>query len=273
MSDLLRLIRAHNLVVAAAGILAGGWIALGRLAPPAALGWAALSGVGLGTVGNVLNDIWDEPGDRANARADRPLASGRLRRGTADVAVVWGTLVGLGSAALVSGTLAGLAALSLVAMAAYSPILKRSGLAGNLTVAMVAGFPLAYGAIAVGNVVPALVPWLLAAWLHFGREVVKDLVDVAGDRVIGRRTLPIVWGDERTRRLARVVLWCFVPVSLILPAMTGFGPRYYLLAPLAEVPVIVAALMLSRGGTDQAIRQLKYAMPLGVAALVLGRLG
>src|SRR4029077_12404751 len=141
--------------------------------PPAPLAWAALSGVGLGAVGNVLNDIWDEPGDRTNARGDRPLASGRVRRGTADLLVLWGVLVGLGSAALVSGTVFGLAVVALFLMAAYSPVLKRSGLPGNLTVAAVAGFPLAYGALAVGRGAAGLVPWALAAWLHFGRELVK----------------------------------------------------------------------------------------------------
>src|SRR4029077_19521149 len=143
---------------------------------------------------------------------------------------------------LVSGTLFGLAVVALVLMAAYSPVLKRSGLAGNVTVAVVAGSPLAYGALAAGDVIPGLVPWLLAAWLHLGREVAKDLVDVAGDRVLGRRTLPVVWGDARTRRLALVVLWSFVPVSLVLPVLTDVRATYYLLAPLAEVPVIAPPL-------------------------------
>src|SRR4029077_1912425 len=174
---------------------------------------------------------------------------------------------------LVSGTLFGLAVVALVLMAAYSPVLKRSGLAGNVTVAVVAGFPLAYGALAAGDVIPGLVPWLLAAWLHLGREVAKDLVDVEGGRVIRRRTLPIVWGDGRRRGIARVVLWSFVPVSLVLPVVTDFRATYYLLAPLAEVPVIAAAVGLQRGMTDQSIARLKYAMPVGVAALVLGRLG
>ena len=271
MADLLRLVRGHNLVVAGAGVLAGGWIALGRVAFPPGLGWAALSGVGLGMAGNVLNDIWDESGDRRNARADRPLASGRVGRGTADLLVLWGTLLGLGSAALVSGTLLGLAVVALGVMAVYSPVLKRAGLRGNVTVAVVAGFPLAYGALAAGDVVPGFVPWVLAAWLHLGREVAKDLVDMGGDHLLGRRTLPIVWGEARARTFALVVLWSFVPVSLLLPVLTDFGAAYYLVAPLAEVPIIAAAVCLQRGQTPKSIRLLKYAMPLGVAALILGR--
>ena len=271
MRDLLRLIRAPNLVVAAAGILAGGWIALGRISVPGPLLWAALSGAGLGMVGNVLNDIWDEAGDRANARADRPLATLRVRRGTADLCVLWGSVVGLGSAGMVSGSLFGLALLAFGAMVAYSPVLKRRGLAGNLTVAVVAGFPLAYGALAVGHGGAGVVPWILAAWLHLGREIAKDLVDLPGDRLLGRRTVPMVWGEPGARRLARVTLWSFVPVSIVLPALAAFGVWYFVVAAAADVLVGAAAVGVSRGRLDRAIRQLKYAMPVGVAALVLGK--
>src|SRR5437870_5692039 len=99
--DVLRLVRAHNLVVAAAGVLAGGWIALGALATPQLLLFAAVAAVGLGAAGNAVNDVWDADADRVNRRpAERPLAAGRLSRGTADLCVVGGMLLGLGAAAL-----------------------------------------------------------------------------------------------------------------------------------------------------------------------------
>jgi geranylgeranylglycerol-phosphate geranylgeranyltransferase len=271
VSDLLRLVRAHNLVVAALGVLAGGWIALGHLALPAPLGWAALSGAGLGLAGNVLNDIWDEPGDRTNARADRPLASGRVRRGTADMLVLWGALLGLSTAALVGGTLFALALVALALMAAYSPVLKRRGLAGNITVAAVAGFPLMYGALAVHHGGAGVIPWMLAAWLHLGREVAKDLVDVPGDRVLGRRTLPILSGDAAARTVARGILWSFLPASVLLPALAGYGAWYFVVAITADALVWSAARSLSRQRYPAAVTHAKLAMPLGVAALVLGR--
>ena len=271
MVDLLRLVRAHNLVVAALGVFAGGWIALGRVAAPVPLVWAALSGVGLGVAGNVLNDIWDEAGDRANARTDRPLASGRVRRGSADLLVFWGAFLGLGTAALVSGTVLALAGGALVLMAAYSPCLKRRGVAGNLTVALVAGFPLMYGALSVGRGVAGLVPWILAGWLHFGREVAKDLVDVPGDRVLGRRTVPILSGEAAGRTVAKAILWSFIPASLALPALAGYGRWYFALAVFADVLVWSAGRALSGQRYPVAVRHAKLAMPLGVAALVLGR--
>jgi len=64
--DVLRLVRAHNLLVAAAGVLAGGWIALGALATPKLLVFAAVAGVAFGAAGNAMNDIWDAAADRVN---------------------------------------------------------------------------------------------------------------------------------------------------------------------------------------------------------------
>src|SRR5256714_10851018 len=105
VTDLLRLVRINNLVLAAAGVLAGGWIALGALRIPNVLVLAAVSAVGFGMAGYVLNDIWDRAADRVNRPGgERPLAAGRVTRGTADLCVAGGALVGIGAAALVNGT-------------------------------------------------------------------------------------------------------------------------------------------------------------------------
>src|SRR2546423_3873111 len=49
--DVLRLVRAHNLLLAALGVLAGGWIALGSLTTPRVLWFASLAAVGVGAAG------------------------------------------------------------------------------------------------------------------------------------------------------------------------------------------------------------------------------
>src|SRR5437763_4256085 len=217
--DVLRLVRAHNLLLAALGVLAGGWIALGSVTTPRVLWFASLAAIGFGAAGNALNDIWDRAGDRVNRpRGERPLAAGRLARGTADLCVVAGALVGLAAAALVNGAAVLVGAAALVVMIVYSPLLKRLGLPGNVAVALVAGLPLLYGAIAVDRSAAGLVPWTLAAWLHLVREIVKDLDDQAGDAVLGRRTLPLVLGARRAGVVAGALAAAFVPLSLALPA-------------------------------------------------------
>jgi len=271
VTDLWRLTRAHNLAIAAAGVVAGGWIALGAVALPKLLAFAALSAIGLGAAGNVANDLADVSADRLNRpAAERPLAAGRIRPETAHLLVWLGSLVGLGAAALVSGQQILIGAIALVVMLGYSPWLKRHGLPGNLAVAAIAGLPLFYGALAVGRAKAGLVPWVLAGWIHLGRELAKDLQDEPGDRAVGRRTLPVRLGRSGA---IGVAWWCclaFVPLSVILPLAAGYSWVYFAVAVAAQLLVLGAGIGLRREQFARASLLLKAAMVVGLVALVLG---
>jgi geranylgeranylglycerol-phosphate geranylgeranyltransferase len=270
--DVLRLVRAPNLVLAALGVLAGGWIALGAVSTPHELGFAALAAMAFGAAGNALNDLWDRAADRVNHPAgERPLAAGRVAPETAHLCVVGGTLVGLTAAGLVSGSAVLVGAIALGVMFVYSPVLKRRGLPGNMAVALVAGLPLPFGALAVGRPAAGLVPWTLAAWMHLVREIVKDLDDQAGDQALGRHTLPLVLGPRRTAQVAAALAAGFVPVSLALPARAHYGTAYFLIALVAQLAMLAVASRLLTGHTQGNSGLLKAAMLVGIVALVAGR--
>lgn len=272
MIDGWRLVRGHNLVIAAAGVLAGGWIALGRVAFPKLLVFAAISGVGLGLAGNVVNDLQDAVTDRVNhPGGERPIAAGRISPDAAHLLVWLGLIVGLTLAALLSGTqlLVGIAAV--VLMLAYSPGLKKAGWPGNVAVAAVAGLPPFYGALSLGRPAAGLVPWALAAWIHLGRELVKDLQDETGDRQTGRRTLPIRIGRLRAVRVAWWICVAFVPWTFVLPSLADYSGFYYAVAGIAALVVLLAAEAVRRDRLRRASVLLKTAMVIGLVALVLGR--
>ena len=271
MTGALRLMRAPNLVIAAAGVLAGGWIALGRIALPKELLFAAISGMALGAAGNAWNDVCDAAADRVNRPGTRPLAAGQLSPGTAHLIVFLGALVGLSAAALVSGTQVLVAGLALAVMLAYSPLLKPRPAVGNAAVAVVAGSPPFYGALAAGAPAAGVVPWILAAWLHLAREIVKDVEDEPGDRAIARRTLPIVLGSRQAQVIAAGLGLLFVPASLLLPWRTGYGVAYFLIALVAQMAVMVAAVWLLLGRVERVSILLKTAMVAGIVALVAGK--
>jgi len=267
-----RLVRGHNLLIAAAGVLAGGWIALGQVAFPNLLVFAAISGVGLGLAGNVVNDLQDAAVDRVNhPGGERPFAAGRITRDAAYLLVWLGLIAGLAGAALVSGTqlLVGLTALAV--MLVYSPGLKHAGWPGTVAVAAVAGLPPFYGALSVGQPAAGLVPWALAAWIHLGREMVKDLQDEAGDRQTGRRTLPIRIGRPLAVRVAWWICIAFVPWAFALPTLAAYAGLYYPVAAIAAWVVVLAAHALRRDRLAAASRWLKVAMVIGLVALVAGR--
>ncbi len=271
MATVLRLIRGPNLLIAAVGVLAGGWIALTRIAFPKEFVFGALSGVALGAVGNTWNDIRDVAADRVNRPGTRPLAAGQVSRGVADLIVFDGALLGLVLAGLVSGRLFVAAVAALAVMMIYSPLLKPRPLLGNVAVAVVAGSPPFFGALAVGLPAAGLVPWVLAAWLHLVREVVKDVEDEPGDRTIGRRTLPIALGRRPALVVAAGVALLFVPASLLLPRNAGYGGAYFVIALLAQMAVLVAATWLLLGKVERVSALLKGAMVIGLAALVAGK--
>jgi 4-hydroxybenzoate polyprenyltransferase len=267
----LRLVRAPNLVIAAGGVLAGGWIGLGAIAYPAPLVWAALSALGLGAAGNIVNDLLDRPGDVVNARLDRPLATGRIApRPAVRIAGIVAAL-GLLSAALAGRHVFAVGAAALAVMFAYSPLLKPVPLLGNVAVAAIAGLPLAYGALAVGWPAAGVVPWVLAAAIHLVREIVKDIDDEPGDRVLRRRTLAVVLGRRGAAIVASLGAVAFIPLSLLLPLQARYGPAYYLFALPAQMAVLVAATQLLLERRDRIPLLLKAAMVTGLVALVTGR--
>ena len=271
MTDVLRLVRAPNLALAAAGVLAGGWIALGVLALPVSLAWAALSAVGLGITGNVADDLVDVRADVANRRTDRPLAAGRVTRRAAWVWLAGGMVAGLAAAAAAGRLVLAAALIALAVMLAYSPFLKPRPLIGNVAVAVVAGSPLFYGALAVGRPAAGIVPWVLGAWIHLAREVVKDLGDAPGDRLVGRRTLVVALGPAPARWTAAALTFAFAPGSFVLPWAAGYSGTYFLVALFAQLAVLVAAARLAAGAVTRVSALLKGAMAIGLVALVAGR--
>src|SRR5204863_290657 len=112
---------------------------------------------------------------------------------------------------------------------------------------------------------------VLAAWLHLVREVVKGVEDEAGDRTIGRRTLPITLGRRPALVVAAGVALLFVPASLLLPRNAGYGGAYFVIALLAQMAVLVAATWLLLGKVERVSALLKGAMVIGLAALVAGK--
>ena len=271
LRPLLRLVRAPNLLIAAAGVFAGGWIALRAFACPKELLFAAISALAIGAVGNTWNDMRDIAADRVNRPGTRPLAAGQVTRGAADFVVFAGVLAAVAFAGLVSGRQVLAAIGALAVMFVYSPLLKPRPLVGNIAVALVAGSPPFYGALAIWSPAAGVVPWVLAAWLHFVREIVKDVEDENGDRAIGRRTLPIVAGRRPALVVAAGAGLLFVPASLLLPFRAGYGAAYFLIALLAQMAVLIAATWMLLGRVQRVSVLLKGAMVIGLAALVAGK--
>ena len=250
----LRLVRAGNLGVSFVGTVVGGLAAKGiGLSLPATL-WLYLVLAGASTAlvtagGNVLNDILDLEGDRVN-HPDRPLVTGAVSVASARVLAVGLFVAGIEVAipVAIAEPLVGLIlAIAVGALLGYEFRLKVRGLSGNLVVAMLTGLVFLYGGAAAGNAL-LLAPFAGMAFLAtLGREITKDMEDVAGD--VGRRTLPMTHGVRAASASARgsvavAIALSFVPLAWFVSLATLAGIMYLVLVLAADAVFVLSIAYL-----------------------------
>jgi 4-hydroxy-3-methylbut-2-enyl diphosphate reductase len=90
----------------------------------------------------------------------------------------------------------------------------------------------------------------------FVRTAFFDVLDMQGDRIVGKETLPILLGEARTMVLLKSVLW----VVLILPIVSSLLHLVsYLAFGLAIGPLLMARVLTAyRQGHGHAFVRLEF---------------
>ena len=261
---ILRLIRWENALISAVGVFIGAWWVGGHLTSRATL-LVAGAAIALAALANSYNDLADVEIDRIS-HPERPLPTGALSVFGARAVIIAAIVVAMALTALTSTSLAVLSLIVIVVMIVYSHRLKRAGLPGNVTVAVLASMPFLYGGWSAGRPLAALPLMTLAIPLHLAREIAKDMEDVAGDRGV-RRTVPVTSGP----RVARNIL--FASLGAFLGALVAFARTRPLFA-LAVIPAVVLALIAAyraAQGRRGAPLYFKFAMLGAMASLLVIR--
>lgn len=90
-----------------------------------------------------------------------------------------------------------LALLSMVIAVSYNARFKQTGLPGNALVSADVTLPFIYGGVVVGKASWMLLIFAALAFISsLGREIVKGIVDVAGDKVNGIASVAVKLGNE-----------------------------------------------------------------------------
>lgn len=263
----LELTRPSNSLVAGALTFIGTVIAGEPVSPPAV---AAVAATILATgAGMVTNDYYDREIDAIN-RPERPIPRGDVAPRTAlGLAIV--LFVGAVALALTLPPVAiGIAMVNLVALVTYTKYFKGMPGVGNAVVAFLGGTPFPFGGAAVGHVRPTLVLFVLAAFATFGREVIKDIEDIPGDREEGLRTLPIVVGRRRSRWVATAAMGVATAASPI-PYLRGHFDEPYLVVLVPAIATMAYGVRAAWNDPGRGQRFVKLGMYLAVAAFVVGR--
>lgn len=272
------LVRPLNVAMAAVGCLLGGVAAYGSpeaLLRPATLQVvlqaAAIAGV-FTAAGNALNDYHDRDVDRIN-HPDRPIPAGLVPPDRARWAALLLFAPTVPWAALLGGELLLVVLVNLALMLSYERAFKRRGFRGNLLIAWLVASLFLFGGLAVSETGAALQRTAILALLAFlatlGREVVKDVEDVAGDW--DRRTLPMILGPDRAGHVAAGLFLVAVGLSG-LPVLLGILGVAYAAAVLVADAILIYAARHSARKPALSQRAAKLAMLVALVAFLLGGL-
>lgn len=225
--------------------VAGTGIALSPTARAAevVVGWWMLT-----TAIYVFNGVTDLAADRGNG-SRRPIATGGLALGDAVIACAVLVAGGLALCAAVGQTDLELGVALLALGWAYSagPALKISASGAAVVIGAGAGLTYAAGLVCRGHATgrDVVIAMCLAVWVGVCCAS-KDFSDAPGDRLAGRRTLPVVLGSDRGARLLAAAA---VTVAAVFLALTG----------AVDTPDVTCALVLAVGSLALAFVVIKTA--------------
>lgn len=178
-----------------------------------------------------LNDYYDRDIDTKNKRLDRPLVRGDLQPQTALYLFYLFFPLGLLCSFFVNMTCFYIATITALFAIAYDVFLKKVKLLGNFYIAYVMAIPFVFGAAAIEHtdvgIAPAVVMVAAIAFLAgSGREIMKDVMDVAGDAASGVKSFPFYIGIRPSNALAALFYSLAVSLSLLPFLFSQFGLYY-----------------------------------------------
>lgn len=201
----------------------------------------------------ILNDVVDYEIDKINAPW-RPIPSGRVGRELARRIGLLAAIAGFSLSLLIEPApkVAALALIVIIAAQAYNFYLKRTPLLGNLVVAFITALPIAYGGVVSSHYLGSAsvnwlrlgLIWVMVFFAVLGREIVKSIADIEGDRAKGAKTIAVMLGAKTAASLASIMYAVAVAASLAIAVVGMVDVRVYL--PAIAVVNGLALLEVSR---------------------------
>jgi 4-hydroxybenzoate polyprenyltransferase len=154
----------------------------------------------------------------------------------------------------------------------YSNNLKRQPFVGNFVVALLTGLSIFLINILYHTYQPLIgIYSIFALAMTLIREIVKDMEDLKGDDTFGCKTLPIVWGNRKTKFFIYFLMAIlFISVVYINQLYQQLPLLYF--AAFLFVPLIFLFARLVRADTKKDFYYLsqwcKVIMMLGIVSMV-----
>ena len=225
----------------------------------------------------VINDIYDIDIDKIN-RPDRPLPSGRVTLNEAKLFSVFLLLIGVSlsiisiiryeSSILIFFITIFFSFISWL----YSYSLKKRGLIGNFIVAISMTIPFIFGGIIINGFTNVLLlSFSTIAFLSgLGREIVKTICDVKGDKSKHVNTISITLGVSNAAKLGGFLILCAVLVSMIPFVLGSVDVIYFIFLIVPNSLMLYSSLKIIFDHSESSAYRIKNLLLMG---MLLGLLG
>ncbi len=270
MKQYISILRPSVCVLSMLGIFAGSLITHALFEAPLLVFFAILAAFFITGSGDILNDYFDYEIDRINA-PHRPIPSGKISRKSALVYAIIINLIGLVFAVMVSPDFLLIALINTSVLSLYAWKLKRYAFIGNVSVSYLSTSTFIASGLITGNFAslwssPIFILALISFFGTLGREIFKDIEDVKGDKKIGAKTLPIIWGENPSKLLGYAFLY-IACLLLFLPLYLNiFGFSYM----IGIIPALVLCLYAWKTPPAKTQRLIKLSMYLVLVGFVMG---
>lgn len=232
-----------------------------------------LTGFFISCYSMIVNDIYDIEVDKIN-KMDRPLAKGEITVKGAWIYSMFLLFIGLALAYFTSFLNFIIAILFAFISWLYNFSLKKHGIIGNMTVAVSTIVPYLYGNIILsfnntfGNLSSPILLSPTVCWFSLvsffavtGREVIKTISDIEGDKIRGVRSIAICWGKDRAAKIGSI-FFIFAVICTLGPYVFREMGMIYLLAVLFPdlLFIYLSYSILKDSSGENALRVKKMAL-------------
>jgi geranylgeranylglycerol-phosphate geranylgeranyltransferase len=271
IQSLIQLTRPGNVLIACIAVLLGSWC----LNPVLPIGSHWLEALIMGLLagaGNVENDILDIEIDRIN-QPGRPLPSEKV---TVFQARIWWNFLNtaaLGASAFLSPMHLAWGTGIFFLLLFYNRIAQKIPFSGNIIVAFLCAQAVWFPLLSMSSSPDLKILWfpsLFAFALTLSREIIKDMEDLEGDRRVGLRTAPVVFGTHfsgKTAALLMILTFAALPLPYFLLSLSHWVLP--LLGILSGIPLLISLKHLLNGNFRSSQKLLKKAMMGGLSACAL----
>ncbi len=277
VSALIKLIRPINCVMMGFAVIVGAALAgkeqIIQQLQSLSLGFS--TGFFLTGATMAINDYYDREIDAIN-EPKRPIPSGAVSPKEALVFASVLTVFGFLTALFTNWQSLVIALAAWAVFVLYTTKGKRTGFLGNLMVSVCIAVPFIYGGFVIDRGIIATTGIFVSIVFlaNTGREVIKGIADVQGDRKSNIRTIAVLHGEKKAAIVA--TLFYLSAVSLTpLPLLLGIVSSWFIpFAFFTDMGLILASVLLLLNPSKENARRIKnrslWWFMTGLLAFIVG---